>query len=376
MDLKDETIGKQTLEQIGRAFDLGGWFVEGRPHGNGHINDTFVATYENGGEKKRYLHQRLNTAVFKTPRAVMENVARVCRHLNAIQSHDQRPPGRTFPQTLTLINSVDGTPWWIDDSGDYWRTFMFIERASSLDMLESPEQAWEAARAFGQFQALLTDLPVAELHETIPDFHHTPKRLAALRQAVKADVRGRLPLVRPELDFIFTHEALARSLTDLAATGALPLRVIHNDTKLNNVLFDDQEGTAVCVVDLDTVMPGLSLYDFGDLVRTATSPTAEDESDLSLIHVRPEFFEALTSGFLSSTGHFLTPAERAHLLTAGKLLPLECGIRFLTDFLSGDQYFKVDHPEQNLNRCRAQLQLVRSLTQQEPSLKAMLKRSL
>jgi hypothetical protein len=365
------TWTNELLIEVGHHFGLGGEFIEGGPYGSGHINDTFAVVYDQAGTRIRYIHQRLNSNVFKNPRAVMENVAVVCRH-TAAKLAQSAPPGDVSRRSLTLLPTREGDPAWSDDAEDYWRTYYFIEKAATHDLITNATQAFEAARAFGAFQAMLSDLPSEKLHEIIPDFHHTRKRLDVLRQAVKADSHGRAAQVQEEIDFALSRESLANSLLDLAEKGAMPVRITHNDTKLNNVMLDDQSGEGICVIDLDTVMPGLSLYDFGDMVRTATSPAAEDERDLSQVRARPEMFEALARGFLSTAGSFLNEAERSNMITAGKLMTYECGIRFLTDFLSGDTYFKIKREGHNLDRCRTQFQLVRSLDEQEAELEKIL----
>ena len=233
---------------------------------------------------------------------------------------------------------------------------------------QTPAQAEQAGRAFGEFQSLLADLPAPRLHETIPDFHNTPLRYAALERAIAADACGRVAAAQPEIEFVGRRRALAPALLDLHRAGEIPERIVHNDAKITNVLLDAATGAGLCVVDLDTVMPGLSLYDFGDMVRTMTSPTAEDETDLSQVEVQLPLFEALARGYLAAAGCFLNAAERAQLVTAGKLITLEQGVRFLTDFLSGDTYYKTQRPDQNLDRCRTQLKLVASLERHEVAL--------
>jgi hypothetical protein len=261
---------------------------------------------------------------------------------------------------LTLIPARDGKSYYCDPDGNHWRAYFFIDRARTYDAVQSTRQAHEAARAFGRFQKLLADFPQPRLHDTIPDFHNTPKRFAALEQAISADAVNRASLARPEIDFALRHRAIAGVL----ATASLPERVTHNDTKLNNVMLDEATGDSVCVIDLDTVMPGLALYDFGELVRTTTSPANEDERDLSRVQMQFPMFEALARGYLSAAD-FLTPAEERFLAFSGKLMTFENGLRFLTDFLSGDTYYKVHREQHNLDRCRTQFKLVASISAQE-----------
>jgi aminoglycoside phosphotransferase (APT) family kinase protein len=327
------------------------------PHGNGHINDTYLVTCQTQGAPVRYILQHINRHVFRDPVAVMQNVERVTAHL-AAQATNQHDGER---RALQLIPTHDGRDWQVDAQGETWRAYRFIENARTYETATSTEQAFQAARAFGRFQQQLSTLPPPRLHETIPDFHNTPKRFAALEAAIAADVAGRAAVAKPEIDFARAHE----SITGILLDAGLPERITHNDTKFNNVLLDDKTGEAVCVIDLDTVMPGLALYDFGDMVRTTTSPAAEDEQDLSKVAMQFPMFEALVRGYLESAGVFLTPAERKYLAFSGKLITFEIGIRFLTDYLAGDTYFKVHRERHNLDRCRTQFKLVESIERQE-----------
>ena len=263
-----------------------------------------------------------------------------------------------------------GESFFRDPEGNYWRVYIFIEGARGLDAVESPAQALAAATAFGRFQHLLADLPATSLHDTIPDFHHTPKRFAALEKMIAADPVERVKLARPEIEFAPRHQAICGVL--LAAD--LPVRVTHNDTKFNNVLLDEATGEGICVIDLDTVMPGLVLYDFGDMVRTTTSPAREDELDLTRVAMQFPMFEALARGYLSSAAEFLTPAEKHFLTFSGKLITFEIGLRFLTDFLAGDVYFKVQRAGHNLDRCRTQFKLVESIGRQETAMNQLVER--
>jgi hypothetical protein len=340
-----------------RAFAIDGKFAAATPYGSGHINDSYCAVFEQGDASTRYLLQRINHHIFKNPVALMENIERVTAHL-ATKFTDDPDHGR---RALSLIPTRAGGVLHVDADGNFWRAYQFIGNATTYNAVESPEQAFQAARAFGEFQRMLADLPAPRLHDTIPDFHHTPKRFAALEQAIAADVAGRAARARQEIDFAQARKSLTTRLVD----AGLPERVTHNDTKINNVLLDDATGEGTCVIDLDTVMPGLAAYDFGDMVRTATSPSPEDEQDLSRVNMEFPLFEALARGYLSTAGGFLTPAEKESLAFAGKLITFEIGIRFLTDYLSGDTYFKVHRDGHNLDRCRAQFKLVQSIEFQE-----------
>ena len=346
------------LRLISSLFEMRADFVEAQPFGSGHINDTYCAWYDQAGCRVRYIHQRVNHHVFKNPIAVMENVARVTGHALERLLAEGNP--QAHRRTLTCIPARDGKPYAFDPDGNLWRTYPFIEGAIGYDEIECNEQAYQAARAFGAFQKLTADLAGERLHETIPDFHHTPKRLAALEAAITADATGRADSVSEEINFARARAADCARITDLIASGHIPERVTHNDTKLNNVLLDETTAEGICVIDLDTTMPGSALYDFGDMVRTAAPTSREDDPDLKHIGIRLDRFESLVCGYLS-TATFLNSAELSHLAFSGKLLTLEVGIRFLTDHLCGDTYFKIKRPGHNLDRCRNQFGFVRAL---------------
>jgi hypothetical protein len=353
------------LRAISALFQMRADFVESQAFGSGHINDTYCAWYDQAGRRVRYIHQRINPHVFKNPILVMENVARVTAHALDRLLADGHPEAHR--RTLTCIPALDGKPYAIDKDGDLWRTYLFIEGAKSYDEIENNEQAYQAAKAFGEFQKLTADLTGARLYETIPDFHHTPKRLTALEEAIANDIAGHAASVQDEIAFARARAADCSRITDLIASGEIPERVTHNDTKLNNVLLDETTAEGICVIDLDTTMPGSALYDFGDMVRTAAPTTREDNPELTEIGVRLDRFEALVRGYLSAAT-FLNASERSHLAFSGKLLTLECGIRFLTDYLSGDTYFKVKRPSHNLDRCRNQFAFVKALEANMPAM--------
>jgi len=338
------------------GFAVEGALVDVLPYGSGHINDSYCAVFEQNGRRERFLLQRINTHIFHDPAALMENIERVTTHIAG------KMPARAdgSRRMLTLLRARDGSPVQVDEDGDFWRMYRFIEGARSYDVVESAAQAYEAARAFGEFQRMLADLPAPRLNETIPDFHNTPKRLAALRRATELDVLGRAREAEREIAFVIARESVTRLLVD----AGLPERVTHNDTKINNVLLDERTGKGICVIDLETVMPGLAPFDFGDMVRTMSCRAAEDERDLSLMRVEMKMFEALAQGYLSVAGEFLTDAEKGKLVDAGRVITLEQGIRFLTDYLEGDRYYKVHWAGHNLDRARAQFRLVESIEEQ------------
>jgi hypothetical protein len=360
---------EQHLQHVSRQFRIYGDFLHAEACKIGHINETYTATYTQGGLLLRYIHQRINQSVFKDPAAVMGNVVRITDHIRQkLQAEGAKDVTR---RVLTVVPTHDGQPFFCDGDGEWWRTFVFVERAQTFEAAESPAQAFEAGRAFGQFQRLLVDLPGARLHETIPDFHNTRKRFTALQKAVSEDRCNRAAEAKAEIEFALKHEPIVDVLLQAHARGEVPERITHNDTKFNNVMLDVETGQAMCVVDLDTVMPGLVLYDFGDLVRTTTSPTLEDELDLSKVQMRMPMFAALARGYLATAGDFLTKAERSFIAFSGKLITFTIGIRFLTDFLAGDTYFRVHRPRHNLDRCRTQFKLIEAIEREEAAMQKL-----
>jgi len=354
---------QQMIAAIGDQFAIEGEFVFGEEIRSGHINATFRATYElPDGSRNRYILQRINENVFKDPQAVMRNVECVTRHINWKVLRVKKDLGG---QTLSLYPGRGGRCWVEGPRGGVWRCYNHIEGCRTYDIVENTRQASQAARAFGSFQDLVSDLPADEIEETIPNFHHTRGRFDRLMAVAAEDPSGRLAAAREEFDFVRGREGVVDCLLEMQAAGVIPTRITHNDTKINNVMIDEETDEAVCVIDLDTVMPGLALYDFGDLVRSATSPAAEDERDLSKVAMQLPMFEALVEGYLDSAGSFLNDAEVERLAFSGKLITLEIGIRFLTDFLEGDVYFKTQHAGHNLDSCRTQLKLVERIEEQE-----------
>ena len=343
--------------------------TEFKPYGSGHINETYRVVFLVGGQEDAYIFQKVNTHVFRQPIWLIENISRVLKH------SESKLAGRPDKERrcIHLVPARDGKMYHITESGDCWRAYHFIGGASTYNILETEEQAYQAAKAFGGFQMLLADLPGERLHETIPNFHNTPSRYADFKKALAANSCGRADLCRPEIEFAEKYSWMAPVLTDLLAKGELPERITHNDTKLNNVLLDDATGEGLCVIDLDTVMPGLSLYDFGDMVRTSVSPAAEDETDLSKVQVRTGVFQSLVKGYLEGAQGCLTRKEMEMLPFSGILITYEIGLRFLTDFLEGDLYFKTSRPNHNLDRCRTQFTLARRLMEKEDELKAIVK---
>lgn len=362
---------KHDVEAVYDLFETRADFLTARPYGNGHINDTYLARCDQAGLQVRFIVQRINHHVFKEPIKVMQNVERVTSH--ALKTLLDQGHPEAHRRTLTCIPALDGKPYANDADGNFWRIYPFIERALGYDELECNKQAFQAAKAFGNFQNLASSLGGDRLHETIPNFHHTPKRLEALEAAIAADPHNRAKDVAAEIEFARARAEDCPRIIDLLSSGKIPERVTHNDTKLNNVLLDEITSAAICVIDLDTTMPGCALYDFGDMVRSSTPTTVEDETDLSSMNIQLDRFEALVKGYMSSAT-FLNDTEIENLAFSGKLLTLECGMRFLTDYLEGDIYFKTHHPGHNLERCRNQFAFVSVIEKNLQEMEAIVER--
>ena len=346
----------EVREKVAMQFALEGELKELSVFGNGHINDTLRATCELAdGRTKRYIVQRMNDGIFKNPDELMENVMNVTSFLRKKIIAAGGDPDR---ETLNVIPTKDGKNYLTDENGDFWRCYIFIEDATSFDQVEKPEDFYNSAVAFGNFQRLLADYPAATLHETIKNFHNTVSRFADLKKAVEEDVAGRARDVQKEIQFVLDREADCHVICDALAKGELPLRVTHNDTKLNNIMIDNRTGKGLCVIDLDTVMPGSSLYDYGDSIRFGASTGAEDEQNLDLIWCDLELFEIYTKGYVEGCGGSLTETEIRMMPMGAKLMTLECGMRFLADHLQNDIYYKIHRENHNLDRARTQLKLV------------------
>ena len=362
------TVENLALETA-RLFSFEGEPVDAKPYGCGHINDTYCVCCERAGEpQRRYILQRVNNNVFKDVPALMENMVKVTAYLRRVVIAAGGNPDR---ECLTLIPTKAGEPYYTAPDGRYWRAFNFIENAITYQTAAKPEHFYYAGCAFGRFQKLLADYPSATLHETIPNFHNTASRYRDFEAAVAENVSGRAAAVAEEIAFVRARKDDMGILVDKLAAGELPLRVTHNDTKLNNVMLDDVTSRPVCVIDLDTVMPGLSLYDFGDSIRFGSNPAAEDERDLSKVYCDLGLFEQYTRGFLEECGDMLTPEEIRLLPFSAKMMTLECGMRFLADHIAGDTYFKIHRPGHNLDRCRTQFKLVADMEGQWEAMKAV-----
>jgi len=347
------------IKRIIKQFQTKGTIVDFSPYGTGHINDTYqVVSSEKSSSN--YLLQRINHNIFKDVPGLMENILRVTTHIRKKLS--EIPGSNPDRETLSLIETIDGKTFYRDDTGNYYRMYLFIEDHHTYDIVKTTHQAYEAGRMFGKFQNFLSDLPGKPLNETIRDFHNIEFRLNELFNALEADGEKRAANVHHEIKFIENRMDEMKILLDLSRKGEIPTRVTHNDTKFNNVLLDKNDN-GLCVIDLDTVMPGLIHYDYGDSIRTAANTAAEDEVNLDKVEMDIKLFEGYTRGYLKEMGS-LTNTELKYLPLAAKLLPYIIGIRFLTDYLKGDHYFKIKHKRHNLQRAKTQFKLVRSMEKQ------------
>ena len=352
-------ITREQRDEAIANFQFEGVLIDERPYGSGHINDTFLLTFEIAemGCIKVIL-QRMNKDVFAKPIELMENIIGVTSHLRKKIVENGGDPER---ETLNVIPAVNGMPYYVDSLGDYWRSYKFITDATSYDQVEKPDHFYQSAVAFGNFQRLLADYPAETLHETIVRFHDTKARFATFKKAVEEDKCGRAASVKKEIEFVLAREEIANYFCDLLENGEIPLRVTHNDTKLNNIMIDNKTGKGICVIDLDTVMPGLAMNDFGDSIRFGASTAAEDELDLDKVSCSMELFELYAKGYIEGCGGKLTKREIELMPMGAKTMTFECGMRFLTDYLQGDTYFKIHREHHNLDRCRTQFKLVEDM---------------
>ncbi|MEE0927683.1 MAG: aminoglycoside phosphotransferase family protein [Acutalibacteraceae bacterium] len=350
-------------------FQINGTVDSVKPFGNGHINRTFVVNAVTlCGQPKRYILQGVNKNVFPNGEGLMANIVKVTSYL--------RPKAEDPRGVMTLIPTKEGSYFIVDDEGFFWRVFDFIEDSVCIERVENLEDFYECARGFGDFQRQLKDFPVDTLVEVIPDFHNTPKRFETFKKAVAEDVCGRAASVKDEIEFFMSEADFYPVLYDNLAAGVLPLRVTHNDTKTNNIMLDAKNRKALCVIDLDTIMPGFSVTDFGDAIRFGANTAAEDEKDLSKVSLSLELFEVYTKGFLAGLAGELPEAETMLLPEGAKMMTIECGMRFLTDYLQGDTYFKTSYEGHNLDRARTQIELVRDMNRKWADMKAIVKKYL
>lgn len=359
---KIDGVEDRNLEDAIYAFGFGNRCSYVKPFGAGHINETY-AVYMPGesGDELAYVLQRVNSNVFKDPAGVMDNIFGVTEYLRNVIRREGGDPDR---ETLSYIKTKSGCNYFEDSEGEPWRCYNFIPDSVCYQLVEEPEQFYQSGSSFGHFLKQLSDYPASKLNETIPDFHNTIRRFEAFQVALKRDLKNRADSCRPEIDFVLAREKDCGVLVHQQDEGILPLRVTHNDTKLNNILFDEKTGKGLCIIDLDTIMPGLAANDFGDSIRFGAATAEEDEPNLDLMHFDISLYELYVKGYLEETKDVLTEAEIGSLPWGARLMTLECGIRFLTDYLQGDTYFKTDYPEHNLIRARTQFRLVDEMEQQ------------
>lgn len=360
------------LEPVLREFDIPGVLVDTEEIQAGNINRTYAVCFEEpDGRLSRYILQRINTYVFKRPQDVMSNILRVTEH---IQKKLLAEYGGYERRVLSFLTSRSGLPYVERPEWGFWRAYRFVDHARAYNVIEKSCHFYEAGRAFGEFQGWLADFPAASLAEIIPDFHNTAARMSAFDEAVRRNRAGRAEEVREEIAYIQSRRQEAGELSRLLAAGELPFRVTHNDTKINNILFDTQSDKAICVIDLDTVMPGSSLYDFGDAIRSGASTAAEDEEDLSKVALSLELFEEFTRGFLEGTGGLLTGREIELLPLGARTMTLELASRFLADYLDGDVYFKTTRPDHNRIRARNQIRLAQDMESKTAAMQAVVRK--
>lgn len=352
------------LKKIAEAFQIEGEYINAAPYGEGHINSTFLL--ETTADK--YILQKINSNVFPHPEEVMDNVVMVTEFL---KDKIEKAGGDSRRETLTVIPTKAGESYLKTDDGDFYRVYVFIDNAISYQVVENPEDFYNAACAFGKFQNMLADFDASKLHETIKNFHNTKTRYDDFEKAVYDNKSGKAESVREEIEFAMARRKDASIIVDGIADGRIPLRVTHNDTKLNNVMVDEKTGVGICVIDLDTVMSGSLLYDFGDSIRFGTNPASEDEKDLSKVYCDLNLFEQYVKGFLSQLGDSITKEEIELLPMSAKLMTLECGIRFLGDHLNGDVYFKVHRENHNLDRARTQFKMVADMEEKMDEMKSI-----
>lgn len=344
------------FQEIVNQFDFQGRFLRAEEHVCGHINKSYIVYFEKeDGNIHRYIIQKINDTIFKSPEKLMENIENVTSHIREKVIAAGGNPDR---ESLNLVWTKDGKSFYRSENGEYWRSFVFIEGAKTYLVVENPAHLYNAGRAFGKFQQHLADFDADKLHVTIPDFHNTEKRYQDFLEAVKKDAMGRAKDVQEDIQFVIDRAEDTKTLGELLREGKLPNRVTHNDTKFNNVMIDNITGDGICVIDLDTVMPGLSLYDFGDAIRSGANTAEEDEPDLSKVSLDINLFEAFTKGFIETAGYALTDLELEYLPFSAKLITLELGMRFLGDYLNGDVYFRIHRDKHNLERARVQFILV------------------
>jgi Ser/Thr protein kinase RdoA (MazF antagonist) len=364
-------INSNMLESIISQFSVPGTFITAGRFGSGLINDTYLCEFDDSGERRKYILQRINTSVFTRPEQVMQNVETVTTHVvERLRAEQVADP---YAVTPALISTRRGRTFLRDEQGAYWRAFHFIETGMVFDTVQNRRHAYEVGRGVGRFQSLVSDLSPSVLYDTLPGFHSTPAYLDAYDDAVNADAGNRVAGIGPETAFVSRRRHLASTLTDLIASNELPLRVVHNDPKVNNVMIHKESGEALCMLDLDTVKPGIVHFDFGDCVRSAANPAGENAGDLESVGIDMTFFGAIAEGYLREAGAFLTKKELTLLPQSVQVITFELGLRFLSDYLRGDIYFKIEYPTHNLHRARVQFRLLEGIEAAEERMTLMIK---
>ena len=360
------------IKEVCRQFSISGVLTKYEKINNGHINSTYNLIFDENGKTVKYVLQMVNTNVFKNPDHLMSNIVAVTSHIN--EKNIKNNVSDANRRTLVFLPCLDGKYYYIDSDNRCWRLYYYVDDVYTCNFIDSEDVFYSAGIAFGEFQNILSDFDGSSLYETIENFHNTVSRFADFKKAVDENLSGRLENVKEEVEFAFAREKDTHVLVDLIAEGKLPLRVTHNDTKLNNILFDNQTKEGICIIDLDTVMPGLSLYDFGDSIRFGANTAAEDEKDVSKVSLDLNLYEAYVKGYLSSAKNTLTDLEKELLPFGAKLMTYECGIRFLMDYLNGDKYFHTDYDDHNLVRTRTQFALVADMEKKMDKMKEITKK--
>lgn len=361
---------ENSLISVAEKFGIQGELVKSQRYTDGHINSTYLAVFENNTEQNKYIIQKFNTVVFKSPEKIMKNTVGVETHLK----HKMMQEGEDYKRGTLNFLKTTGDSYLYYENEQCWRIYDFVDNSYTCNIIKDKAVFEDAGRNFGLFQKRLSDYPIETLYDTIENFHNTPVRYQTFLDAVKADVVGKCSDVQKEIDFVINREQTANHVMDLHKQGLIPLRVTHNDTKLNNILFDNDTQKGICIIDLDTIMPGLSLYDFGDSIRFGANTAVEDETDLSKVSVSLELFEAYANGFLGECAEALTPDEVDNLAFSAILMTFECGMRFLTDHIQGNVYFAVKHDRHNLDRARNQFKLVESMEENLDEMKNIIKK--
>ena len=360
------------FKELTSRFVIYGNYLNSIPFGNGHINDTFLVTYNQAGVNTRYIIRKINKNVFKQPKIVVNNSVKVSLHIkNKLLNYDE---GDISRKTMTFIKTHDNKYYYKDGDGDYWCMVLFFEGAYTIDYVKTKEQAFKSAKAFGKFQKQIIDVDIKGYKETIPGFHKLPERLLAFDKTMDINPVGRLKFIDPELNMVNRNRDISEEFSELMKSGAVPVRITHNDTKINNVMLDNETDEGLCVIDLDTVMPGIVLNDFGDMVRTSTSPVAEDDEDISKVKTRLDVFEALAKGYLGQLAGLLTKTELDKLVFGAKLIIYEQAVRFITDYLAGDVYYSTSHKNHNLVRAQNQFALLESVLENEKEMEKIIKK--